>query len=80
MKLESAVDRNVFYTAAEMNKPPIEASTYSIIAIQKIFIKCHTMVASEEFLRDIVNKLENCKDCNRHRAYEIVRLLNHMRT
>jgi len=78
-KLELAIDKNVFYTAAEMDNPSIEASAYAMMTLLKILIECHTIVVNEEFLKDIVDKLKTCRVCNKHRAYDIIRLLNYMR-
>jgi len=51
-----------------------------MMALWKIFVECHTIVVNGEFLRDVVHRLKTCRNCNRHRVYEIMRLLNYMRS
>lgn len=78
-KLELAVDKNVFYTAAEIDNTSPETSAYAMIVLLKIFAECHTIVVNEEFLKDVTHKLKTCRNCNKNRAYDIIRLLNRMR-
>lgn len=75
-KLELAVDKNVFYTAAGIDDVPEEISAISTMALLKIHAECHTIVASTEYFRSIKNKLK------RHgsvRSQYILHIINVMR-
>ena len=59
-KLELAVDKNVFYVAAEIDNPPAQASYTAMETLLRILNECHRIVVDRgmRFLLDIVNKLK----------------------
>ncbi len=60
-KLELVVDKNVFYTAAEIDNVPLDVSLTSLQTILKIIRECHTMVVTGEYLSNIFKKLKKAK-------------------
>ena len=75
-KLELAVDKNVFYTAAEIDNPPKEASIAAMRTLLKIIDECHRIVVSEEYLRSITNKLKTSKKVS---TQYLLKILNELR-
>lgn len=76
-KLELAVDKNVFYTAAEIGNPPTELSIKAMRVLLKILDECHRIVLNEEYLKDIVDKIKKIRKVN---AHFMIRLLNELRS
>lgn len=75
-RLELAVDKSVFYTAAEINDIPFDISSLALEALIKIYRECHRIVMSSDYLNSITGKLKRYSE--KTAAEYTLHMLNHI--